>query len=219
MGRVLSMWQFHAIIAVNSPLVSCFGCWRENCCVCVAIRLVFAKWSGRRASICFFIVMRMRLSDNKMRSWQNNDVKRRERQGLRNKRNNKRMNCKDRMSIRWMINTMMARMLAMVISSNSMMSQVVHKAMRRRIGICLRRQLMIGAMMSSKRNRNKDMLISSSSNSQWLMSMVNNNNNNSSSSNSMSSKDMDSSNSNMRIQMMVEWECKIGKMDGDIYCW
>merc|ERR1712129_464329 len=210
MGRVLSMWQFHAIIAVNSPLVSCFGCWRENCCVCVAIRLVFAKWSGRRASICFFIVMRMRLSDNKMRSWQNNDVKRRERLGLRNKRNNKRMNCKDRMSIRWMINTMMVH--SMMISSNSMMSQVVHKAMRRRIGICLRRQLMIGAMMSSKRNRNKDMLISNS-NSQWLMSMVNSNN---SSSSSMISKDMDSSNSNMRIQMMVEWECKIGKLDGDI---
>merc|ERR1712129_343875 len=213
MGRVLSMWQFHAIIAVNSPLVSCFGCWRENCCVCVAIRLVFAKWSGRRASICFFIVMRMRLSGNKMQSWQNNDVKRRERQGLRNKRNNKRMNCKDRMSIRWMINTMMAH--SMMTSSNSMMSQVVHKAMRRRIGICLRRQLMIGAMMNSKRNRNKDMLISKDSN-RWLMSMVNSNNN-SSSNNSMISKDMDSSNSNMRIQMMVEWECKIGKMDGDIY--
>merc|ERR1712204_156219 len=168
---------------------------------------------GRRASICFFIVMRMRLSDNKMRSWQNNDVKRRERQGLRNKRNNKRMNCKDRMSIRWMINTMMAQMLAMVISSNSMMSQVVHKAMRRRIGICLRRQLMIGAMMNSKRNRNKDMLISNSKDSnRWLMSM----DNSSSSSNSMISKDMDSSNNNMRIQMMVEWECKIGKLDGDI---
>merc|ERR1712129_501927 len=91
----------------------------------------------------------------------------------------------------------------------------VLRAMRRRIGICLRRQLMIGAMMNSKRNRNKDMLINSS-NSQWLMSMVNNNNNSSSSSNSMISKDMDSSNSNMRIQMMVEWECKIGKMDGDI---
>merc|ERR1712129_213541 len=205
---------FHAIIAVNSPLGSCFGCWRENCCVCVAIRLVFAKWSGRRASICFFIVMRMRLSDNKMRSWQNNDVKRRERQGLRNKRNNKRMNCKDRMSIQWMINTMMVH--SMMISSNSMMNQVVHKAMHRRIGICLRRQLMIGAMMSSKRNRSKDMLIS---NSQWLMSMVSNSNNSSSSSsNSMISKDMDSSNSNMRIQMMVEWECKIGKLDGDIYC-
>merc|ERR1712129_172839 len=204
---------FHAIIAVNSPLGSCFGCWRENCCVCVAIRLVFAKWSGRRASICFFIVMRMRLSDNKMRSWQNNDVKRRERLGLRNKRNNKRMNCKDRMSIRWMISTMMVH--SMMISSNSMMSQVVHKAMRRRIGICLRRQLMIGAMMNSNRNRNKDMLISNSNN-RWLMSMVNSNN--SSSSNSMISKDMDSSNNNMRIQMMVEWECKIGKMDGDIYC-
>merc|ERR1712129_501727 len=89
----------------------------------------------------------------------------------------------------------------------------VLRAMRRRIGICLRRQLMIGAMMNSKRNRNKDMLINSS-NSQWLMSMVNNSNN--SSNNSMISKDMDSSNSNMRIQMMVEWECKIGRMDGDI---
>merc|ERR1712129_137050 len=130
------------------------------------------------------------------------------------KRNNKRMNCKDRMSIRWMISTTMAH--SMMISSNSMMSQVVHKAMHRRIGICLRRQLMIGAMMNSKRNRNKDMLISSS-NSQWLMSMVNSNNNSSSSSNnSMISKDMDSSNNNMRIQMMVGWECKIGKMDGDI---
>merc|ERR1712129_216150 len=114
------------------------------------------------------------------------------------------------------INTMMVH--SMMISSNSMMNQVVLKAMRRRIGICLRRQLMIGAMMSSQRNRNKDMLISSS-NSQWLMSMVNSNNSSSSSSsNSMISKDMDSSNSNMRIQMMVEWECKIGKMDGDIYC-
>merc|ERR1712204_30216 len=115
-----------------------------------------------------------------------------------------------------MINTMMAHI--MMTSSNSMMSQVVLRAMHRRIGICLRRQLMIGAMMSSKRNRSKDMLINSSNSNKWLMSMVNSNNNNSSSSNSMISKDMDSSNSNMRIQMMEEWECKIGKLDGDIYC-